>query len=143
MNTGDAWQLRHFFYLFIGAAFLMIWVQAGLFHWRGAFRNVAMWIPVLFSPVLSAAGLALAFGGGRAIDTLFVIVFGLGVLDGLIGTYMHFAGVKHYIGGFTLRNFMAGPPVILPMIFTALAAAALLVFFFWPAQAGGSYAYIH
>ena len=143
MGIWETWQPQRFFYLFIGVAFLLVWVQVVLFHWRGAFRRIPMWAPVLFSPLLAIMGIVFAFFYGGIINWFFVIIFGIGALEGLIGTYLHFDGVRRSIGGFTLRNFMAGPPVILPVVFMALAAAALVLFFIWPGPAGGLDADLH
>jgi len=129
-------DLRNFFFLFIGAAYLLVWIQVILFHWRGAFRSRLMWGPVVLSPVLSAAGVLYAFLQGGPMDLLLVIVYALGALEGLAGTYYHFRGVRSYIGGWTLRNFMVGPPVILTFIFMVLSIAALLVYFFGTAGGG-------
>ncbi len=141
MGIWDSWLPQRFFYLFIGVAYLFIWVQALLYHWRGAFRSLAMWGPVLFAPFLSAMGIVFAFISGGFINWIFVALFAIGMLEGLIGVSLHFAGVKHYIGGFSLRNFMVGPPVMLPMLFLALSLGALLMFFLWPGPAGGLYAH--
>lgn len=140
MTGWDGWPLQRFFYLFIGAAYLLVWIQTVLFHWRGAFRHWAMWGPVLFAPVLAVMAVLYAVVYGGWMNSLFVVLFVLAVLEGAAGTYFHYRGVGHYIGGVTLRNLMAGPPVILPIVFTALAAAALLVYFIWPSQGGSAYA---
>jgi len=131
MSAWEHWGLANFFYLFIGLAFMMIWVQVVLFHWRGAFRHRAMWAPVLEAPVLSAMGIIYSFAHGGMLDWLFVLIFLIGTFGGLAGTYYHFRGVRHYIKGFSLRNFMVGPPVIIPMMFAALALAGLIVYFVW------------
>jgi hypothetical protein len=102
-----SWLPQRFFYLFIGTAFLLVWIQVILLHWRGAFRRWPMWGPVLFSPVLSAMGILFAFVYGAWLNTLFIVIFAIGALDGLIGIYYHFAGVRHYIGGWTLRSIPA------------------------------------
>lgn len=140
MTGWDGWSPQRFFYLFIGAAYLLVWIQVLLFHWRGAFRHWPMWGPALFSPVLAVMGILYAFVHGGWINAAFVAVFAVGAIEGLMGVFYHFKGVQHYIGGVTLRNLMAGPPVIMPMMFTALSLAALLVYFIWPYQGGSAYA---
>lgn len=132
MSAPAGLSLQRFFYLFVGASFLLLWIQVLLLHWRGAFRLWPMWGPVLFAPVLSAMGILFAVFYGPWLAGPFIAVFSLGVLDGLAGIYYHFAGVRHYVGGWTLRNFIAGPPVVLPVLFTALSAAALMVYLIWP-----------
>lgn len=131
MERWDAWTPERFFYLFIGLAYMMVWVQVLLMHWRGAFRFRIMWAPVLEAPVLSLMGVVFAFVHGGWLNTLFIIVFTLGALGGLAGTYFHFKGIRRYIGGWTIRNFLAGPPPMLPLTFSALSIGALLVYFAW------------
>ena len=132
----DIIEVRSFFILFIGAAYLLVWIQVILFHWRGAFRSKVMWGPVMFTPVLAAIGILYAFFQGGFMDLLLVAIFGLGALEGLAGTYYHFRGVRSYIGGWTLRNFMVGPPVILALIYMVLSLAVLMVYFLGPAGGG-------
>ena len=136
MSLWETWLPQRFFYLFIGAAYLLVWIQVVLFHWRGAFRHAAMWGPVLFAPFLSAMGIVFAFVHGGIVNWIFIIIYAIGTLSGMMGAVYHFKGVRHYIGGFTLRNFMVGPPVILPLMFLSLSAGALLMFFLWPPQGG-------
>lgn len=131
MAAIGAWSPQQFFYFFMGLAYLLVWLQVGLFHWRGAFRHWAMWGPISVAPLLILAGLLYPFFYGGWRDTLFVLVFVIGALDGLAGLFYHFMGVRHYVGGFNLRNVMVGPPVILPTVFFALSAAVLLVYAVW------------
>jgi len=131
MTEWDNWGLLNFFYLFIGLAFVLIWIQVVLFHWRGAFRHRVMWAPVVEAPLLAAMGIVYSFVHGGILDWLFVLIFAIGTFGGLGGTYYHFRGVKNYIGGFSLRNFMVGPPVIIPMIFMAMSLSMLIVYFAW------------
>ena len=132
MTGWDHWPPQRFIYLFIGLAYFLIWVQVSLFHWRGAFRHWPMWGPVLDSPLLGIIGILFAIIHGGWLNTLFLILFGLGTLGGLAGIYYHLAGIKHYIGGYTLRNFMVGPPIMLPITFMALSVAAIITYFLDP-----------
>ncbi len=141
METWRVWTPQRFLFLFIGLAYMMVWIQALLFHWRGAFRHRPMWGPVLTAPVLSAMGIVFAFIYGGVISVLFLILFLIGAMEGIAGIYYHLKGIRHYIGGFSLRNFMVGPPIILPMTFMVFSVVALLVYFLWPLPAGGGYAH--
>jgi hypothetical protein len=94
-----------------------------LFHWRAAFKKWTMYGPVLLAPVLAAAGIIAAASRDGWLGWVVLIVFVAGVLDGLIGVYEHVRGVAGRIGGFSLRNLVAGPPVLLPVTFTALAVS--------------------
>lgn len=132
MDGWIGWPLERFFYIFLGLAFLLVWGQVTLLHWAAGFRSIFMWGPVLYTPVLVLAALLLALTRAPWAELTFVVVFAIGVLEGAFGTYKHFHGVAEQVGGFNLRNFMAGPPVLLPIIYMALAATGLLVYY-WDA----------
>jgi hypothetical protein len=129
VDTWDSWPLERFLYFFIALAYVMIWVQLTLFHWRGAFRSRFMWGPVLYTPVLIGMAIILGVIRGGAVDTAFVVVFSIGVAEGLSGTLLHARGVASYVGQVNLRNLMAGPPIILPIMYMALSGLALLVLY--------------
>ena len=123
MDTWDGWGFQRFYLLFVGAAFLMLGLQVLLFHWRAAFRKWTMYGPVLVAPVLAAAGVVAAITRDGLIGWVALGVFGFGVVDGMIGLYEHLRGIGERIGGFTLRNLVAGPPPLLPAMFMALAVS--------------------
>jgi hypothetical protein len=129
VDTWEGWPLERFLYFFIALAYVMIWIQLTLFHWRGAFRSRYMWSPVLYTPVLIGMAIILGVIRGGAAETAFVVVFGIGVAEGLIGILLHARGVASYVGRVNLRNLMAGPPIILPIMYMALSCLALLVFY--------------
>jgi hypothetical protein len=121
MDAWDGWPFARFYVLFVAAAFVMLGTQVLLFHWRAAFRKWTMYGPVLMAPVLTAAGVVAAAMRDGWVGWVAVAVFGVGVLDGLIGIYEHLRGIAGRIGGFSPRNLMSGPPPLLPAMFTALA----------------------
>jgi hypothetical protein len=88
VDTWDGWLLERFLYFFIALAYVMIWVQVILFHWRGVFRSRYMWGPVLYTPALIGMAIILGVIRGGAVETAFVVVFGIGVSEGLIGYAM-------------------------------------------------------
>lgn len=123
------WPPERLIYVFLAVAFLAVWVQVTLMHWRGGFRSPYMFGPVIFTPIMVLSALLLALMRAQWSEVLFVITYGLGVLEGLFGVYKHFGGVKSHIGGFTLRNFIQGPPAVLPVIYAALALFGLLIYY--------------
>ena len=131
MESWQGWPLERLMYLFLGAAFLLVWAQMTLLHWKGAFRHKAMWGPVLFTPITVIVSLAHGFFTGETIGMVFVVVFAIAALEGLIGTVLHLKGTAAQVGGLTLRNIAMGPPFILPFIFMALAGLGLLIHY-WP-----------
>lgn len=98
--------------------------EAALLHFRGAYHDPFMWLPVLLPPV-AAASLArdVADGTPRGVTTgLLAATAALGV----IGVGFHAYGVSRNMGGWRnwRQNILAGPPLPAPPAFTGLAVAA-------------------
>lgn len=99
--------------------------EAGLLHFRGAYHNPAMWLPIILPP-LGALSLAWdtvkGYGSRRSIRLL----LGTALL-GLIGSGFHALGVARNMGGWRnwRQNLLAGPPLPAPPSFTGLAIAGL------------------
>ena len=123
MDAWDGWPFARFYVLFVAAAFLMLGTQVFLFHWRAAFHKWTMYIPVLGAPALTVAGIAAALQRDGWIGWAALAFFAVGVVDGLIGIVEHLRGIAARIGGFSPRNLVAGPPPLLPAMFTALAVS--------------------
>jgi hypothetical protein len=121
MDGWSGWDFQRFYLLFVAVAFALLGLQVLLFHWRAAFKKWTMYGPVLLAPVLAAAGVGGALTRDGWLGWAVLAVFALGVADGLVGIYEHGHGIAERIGGFSLRNLVAGPPVLLPVMFTALA----------------------
>jgi hypothetical protein len=137
MQPWTDWPLERLMYLFLSAAYLLVWVQVILFHWRGGFRHLAMWGPVLYTPLLVVVALLMGFLRGGILETAFGWIYAIGLIEGLGGMALHARGVATMIGGINLRNLMGGPPVILPTMYAALSGLGLLVFY-WPEITGAS-----
>lgn len=101
--------------------------EAGLLHFRGAFQNPFMWLPVSLPPVASALTAEAAVGepGRRRWLTRAWLWLTAGL--GLGGVGFHLYGLSRRMGGFRnwSQNLLAGPPTPAPPAFTALALAAL------------------
>lgn len=100
--------------------------EVALLHFRGAYHNPFMWLPVSLPP--AAAGLmakaALAPGGAQAITRGWLwatAVLGVG------GVGFHAYGVSRNMGGWRnwTQNLLAGPPLPAPPSFSALALAGI------------------
>jgi hypothetical protein len=120
MESWDGWPFARLYLLLVAAAFLVIGAQVFLFHWRAAFRSKAMYGPVVMAPIIAAAGVAAAIARNDVVGWAAVAIFGIGLLDGLIGLVLHLRGIAARVGGFTARNLTAGPPPLLPLAFAAL-----------------------
>lgn len=127
------WPFERVALLFVGLAFVMLTIQVTLYHLGGAFHRWQMWAPVLYGPVLAIVGTGASAVMSPSIRTAVMVLFGIGILDGLAGTYHHLNAIRHYVMGFTLRNYIAGPPPVLPPVFAALSAFGLLAVY-WAAH---------
>jgi hypothetical protein len=84
-------------------------------HYKASFGDRWMWTPIYLTPPLTAAGIA-GFVSPRAARTVLPFFGALYALDGLIGVYTHFAGIRKRPGGFgeAHYNLVMGPPLLAP-----------------------------
>jgi hypothetical protein len=102
--------------------------EAALLHFRGAFQNPFMWLPVSLPPV-GAALLARAATEAEAPARrpLTRAWLGLTAALGIGGVGFHIFGVSRAMGGWRnwRQNMVDGPPIPAPPAFTALSIAGL------------------
>lgn len=120
------WPLQRVLYLFLGLAFMSIFIQVTLFHLRQNFWHAAQWFPVIATPLLSLSALLLVWHNASLFRWAFAGLSVAGGLIGMVGTYYHIAGVAKRVEGFNLNNLMVGPPPMLPMMVIALSALGLV-----------------
>ena len=100
--------------------------EAGLLHFRGAFHNPFMLLPVTMPPIAAAlmAEVALGHGEPRPIAKGWLIAT---AAMGVTGVALHAYGVSRSMGGWRnwRQNFFVGPPLPAPPAFTGLALAGL------------------
>lgn len=101
--------------------------EAGLLHFRGAFQNPAMVLPVAAPPVAAALLGVEAVRPRRRPGRLARAWLGLTAALGLAGAGFHLYGVGRQMGGWRnwRQNLLNGPPVPAPPSFTGLALAGL------------------
>ena len=102
--------------------------EVGLLHFRGAFHNPAMYLPVTVPPV-AAVMLARCAASKRAVPSQAARWWlRLTGALGLIGTLLHTYGVARAMGGWRnwSQNLLAGPPLPAPPSFAALAVSGLV-----------------
>ena len=103
--------------------------EVGLLHYRGAYQNPFMFLPVTLPPV--AAALIGTSGAWptppRALRTTTRWWLRLTALLGVAGVGFHIHGVSRAMGGWRnwSQNLLNGPPIPAPPSFTALAIAGL------------------
>ncbi len=98
--------------------------EAWLLHFRGAFHNPAMLLPVTVPPVAAAMLLRDAIAAAPR-DSTRAALAATAVL-GVGGTALHVWGVSRGMGGWRnwSQNLLSGPPLPAPPAFTGLAIAA-------------------
>jgi hypothetical protein len=99
--------------------------EAALMHFRGAYHNPAMVIPVTAPPVVAAllTGATVCPRLTRPASLALKALTGIG----LLGTAFHAYGIQRNMGGWRnwSQNILSGPPLPAPPAFTALAIAGL------------------
>jgi lysylphosphatidylglycerol synthetase-like protein (DUF2156 family) len=123
------WSLDRVIILFVGLAYLFMGIQVTMSHYKQNFHHKAMWVPVILSPIICLSSIVLTFVNNRGFYNFVHIIFWLGAVAGLIGFVFHFRGVGLRVGGYASRNFLIGPPVILPLMFTALSVLGLIAIY--------------
>ncbi len=102
--------------------------EAGLFHFRGAFQNPAMFVPITIPPIAAALLAREAFGPTWPTGRLLVrAALHATWVVGLAGVGFHAYGVSRMMGGWRnwSQNLVDGPPLPAPPAFTGLALAGL------------------
>jgi hypothetical protein len=101
--------------------------QAGLLHYRGAYNNALMYLPITI-PVVAVVAIVWQVLAPSPIGTrIAVITLWMTFITGFVGAGMHICGIDRQMGGFYIGipNMMQGPPISAPLVFSAFAGAAL------------------
>lgn len=110
-----------------GAGLLGTTGEAGLLHFRGAYHNPFMLLPVTLPPI--GAALLLSAAGGRSGRTHRFTRWWMRALTamGVAGVGFHAYGVSRNMGGWRnwSQNILNGPPIPAPPSFAGLALAGL------------------
>jgi len=101
--------------------------EAGLLHFRGAYHDPFMLLPVTVPPIASALLGASALHPHRTLHRLTRWWLRLTALLGFAGVGFHAYGVARNMGGWRnwSQNVLNGPPLPAPPSFTGLALAGL------------------
>jgi hypothetical protein len=125
VESWRGWGLDRAVLLFTAVAYLVIWVQLSLYHWAGGFKRLAMWGPVLATPPIAAGAVVGAVTREGVWGWVALALLAFGVLDGLVGVYLHLSGMRAQIGGFSTRNLLSGPPPMLPLAYAAMGVLGI------------------
>jgi len=101
--------------------------EAGLLHFRGAYHDPFMYLPVTVPPVAAGLLAETAMSRPRRPRTLTRWWLRLTAFMGLAGPCFHIFGVSRNMGGWKdwRQNVLNGPPIPAPPSFTGLALAGL------------------
>ncbi|MGE0225960.1 MAG: hypothetical protein AB7F35_21470 [Acetobacteraceae bacterium] len=101
--------------------------EAGLLHFRGAYHNPAMFVPVTVPPAAAVLLGNTALGPPRRDRWFTRWWLRLTALVGFAGAGFHIYGVARNMGGWRnwSQNVLSGPPIPAPPSFTALALSGL------------------
>lgn len=125
MAEWQGWTFDRVTVAFSALMYAGIWMQVSLFHWAGGFKKLAMWGPVLATPLIIGGALAGVATRAGIWGWVAAGLLGFGVLDGLIGLYYHLRGISSQIGGFSMRNLLSGPPPVLPLAYALIGLLGL------------------
>ena len=126
MDQWQQWSLGRAVIFLTSLGFIMVGIQVGLLHYRGNFRHPIMWGPVVASPLIALVGLSYLFINRPWLRAVLLVALALEGVAGLIGFLYHTRGVGLRVGGYEMRNFLTGPPVIMPLMSTALSILGLM-----------------
>ncbi len=123
------WSLSRLSVLIIGLGYLLTFAQVTMYHYRQNFRHYAMWLPVIVGPAVGLSATALALLNLALLVPITNGLFWLATAGGIVGFGYHFVGVGERVGGYQTSNFLVGPPIILPLIFSALGVLGLIALY--------------
>jgi hypothetical protein len=94
-----------------------LWYEIAVLHYRGAFQNQFMWVPVLSLPAVLVSGVASSLNRDerRSRNILRPFAWGMTVI-GTLGSFFHLRGIGRQMGGFYnwKYNIATGPPILAP-----------------------------
>lgn len=122
----SGWELGRVVLAFSALLYAGVWLQLSLFHWAGAFRRWEMYPPVFITPVIIVLILLGVLTRDGIAGWIVLAALLLGVLEGLVGLFLHTRGALAQVSGLSIRNLMAGPPPVLPLAYALVGVLGLL-----------------
>lgn len=113
----------------IGAALGLLGTagEAGLLHFRGAFHDRFMYLPVTIPPLAGLTLVAAVLHPSQGLRTAARFMLEVTFALGLVGVGFHIYGVGRNMGGWKnwSQNLLNGPPIPAPPSFLGIAMAGL------------------
>jgi hypothetical protein len=103
-------------------------LQTGILHFRGAFNQPVMYVPLIVPSVACLAAIWALVEPGPASQVAVLCLMWLTVLTGFVGLGMHLRGFDRQMAGLyvPLFNWLQGPPALAPALFAGFAALGLV-----------------
>jgi hypothetical protein len=110
-------------------SYLLVGTEAAYYHWTGNFFNPAMYIPLVFSPIMALVHMSSLLRSrlARAFELPLSI---LSALVGLIGFGFHIANMLRRPGGLSWQSLFYGPPLMAPLQLSAYGLVGTLLALF-------------
>jgi hypothetical protein len=113
----------------VGVALVGATLQVALLHYRGAYNNAAMYVPIVVLPLAAAAALwnaAAPESTASRIAAWFLLWATL--VSGFVGAGMHLRGMDRQMGGLYLgvAAILEAPPPGAPLLVASLGASGLV-----------------
>ena len=97
-----------------GTLAVSVLADSAIEHYRGSFKNKAMFTPLLVSALTLATSLHGTSDSRPLAHGLRDAIYALAAVTGLVGTGFHFYNVGKKIGGFSWQNLFYGAPLGAP-----------------------------
>lgn len=103
--------------------------QAFIYHYRGAFKNPMMYVPLVVAVGATTAAIWRASSpSSPTVGRVYQAALWTTFIVGFVGSGWHLRGIDRMMGGLyvTLPNVLEGPPLTAPLLFSVLAAQGLV-----------------
>jgi hypothetical protein len=114
--------------LVLAVALIGFMLQVAVYHYRGAFKNPAMYVPLVISVGAAVSAAWSVWSPSGAAARVYEVALWIVFLLGFFGWGWHLRGLDRMMGGLyvALPNILEGPPPTAPLLFSVLAAQGLL-----------------
>ncbi|WLR51388.1 hypothetical protein LC040_00340 [Bacillus tianshenii] len=126
VDDWSSWTAPWTITLLSSIGYFLLWIQVTLWHKRGKFHLKLMWAPVIVLPVAALIGIVTLFVQDSWFSWVQLIVSTSAIWLGIIGTSFHLKSIGKRTGGYTIENFMTGPPFVLPLLISLFGTLNLL-----------------